>query len=117
MEDVQPLLAQVVAALDSGVGENALAALDPGWNKGEVRMAYLKGYYKFLQGERITGLNNVSFRSRGGESTFVVNGVLNMKLAGAFDSTTSRDLHLKATFIRHKGKPALTKLEVASAKP
>jgi hypothetical protein len=117
MADVQPLMAQVVGALESGVGENALDALDPASNIYAVRLAYLQGYYQFLQGERIAGLNAATFRASKGTGSFVVHGVLNLKLVGGFERATNRDLHIQATFKQVRGKPALTRLEVASAKP
>lgn len=117
LADVQPKLAVIMSALDRGRDDLAMDVLDPAWNNRDVRIEFLKGYYQFLQGHRVSQLNGASFRSKNTDSTFVVNGVLNLTLIDAGSSSTTRDLHIKAAFVRKDGKPIMTRLEASPAKP
>lgn len=116
MSEVQPKLAQIMGALDRGRGDLVMDAVDPAWNTRDARIAFLRDYYQFLQGQKISQLNNTSFRSHSRDTSLVVNGVFSIKMVDSFENTVSRDLHIKATFVRQKGRAILTTVEARASK-
>ena len=117
MTDVQPKLARIVEALDRGRSDLALRLIDPASSTRDNRIAFLRNYYAFQQGQKVIELVSSSFSSQSSESALIVQGALKIRLENVTENQFLRDLHIKATFERKNGKPVLTRLESSYPKP
>jgi hypothetical protein len=115
MADVQPALAQVVNALQSGRGEDALQSLDWFSRRNASSTGFVQAYNAVLAGSRVIKLGQMHFRSRAAADQMVVDGVIQLHLQDDSQRVATRDFHLRAYFVARDGGPALTRLAAGGA--
>lgn len=110
MTDVQPVLASLVGAVQSGRGEDVLRALDGPARRSDGAAGFLQAYYRMKGPTRIVGLGPVRFRGNPSPDTLVVDGVIQLYLQDESQRTLTRDFHIRAHFVSRDGLPVLTQL-------
>lgn len=111
MRHVQPLLAELVEALQSGNGlhvqqwtERASAQRGSG---GEFAEAYRRA----IAGARVTGLGRVNFAPRAKAGPHQIDGTVQLNLLNADQQTSVKTFRLRAYFVEQPEGPKLYRLE------
>lgn len=113
MADVQPLLGQLLVALQSGRGEQVSRLVDRSSSQGDGSVRFVDAYNRAIGGARVVSLGGARFagRSSGGEQ-LVVDGVVQLQLQSPDDArqVNTRELVVRAQFASRAGQPVLTQL-------
>lgn len=111
MADIQPLLGQLLGALQSGRGEVATRLVD-GSARGAGSEGFARAYDRTVAGARILRVGPVKFAGRSVGDQLVVDGVVQLQVQTQDDVLASgqRDLVLGATFAYRGGRPVMTGL-------
>lgn len=110
MAEVQPTLANVIGALQSGRGEDVVQWLDRASRRSEGAASFVQAYNRVLAGSRVVRLGQAQFRSRTAADQLVVDGAIQLHLQDDSQRTIVRDFHLRAYFASRDGGPVLTQL-------
>ncbi|RYX90933.1 MAG: hypothetical protein EOO28_27435 [Comamonadaceae bacterium] len=111
LTDVQPTLAYVVSAVQSGRVENVLALLEPSSRRSDTSNQFAQAYGRALAGARTVYLGQVRFSSAPSpDDQLVVDGVIQLYVQDQNSVTTPRDFPVRAFFVSRGGSPVLTRL-------
>lgn len=110
MADVQPAMAQVLNALQTGRGEAVVQTLDRDWRGHPAAARFASRYNQLLAGRSVAGLGQVKLRSGREAGMFVVDGVIDLQLQDSGTPTQTHTLRLRAFFLPQEGAPVLTQL-------
>ena len=109
MSDAQPLLSQLLGALQSGRGDQAARLVDkPGRSDADARFA--SAYGRFLSGARVVRLGQVRFAGRPGGEQLVVDGVVQLHVQDDGQPVVTREFVLRALFALRAGQTVMTQL-------
>lgn len=111
MEQVQPLLTQVLQSLQSGRGDQVLQWLEPSSRQGAAATHFVAAYDHSLAGARVTGLGTVRFTSRFDAGQLVVDGMVQLRLVDELQQASRHDVRLRAYFLTRDSAPVLARLE------
>jgi DnaJ domain len=111
LDQVQPLLNNVLQSLQSGQSEQVLQWLEGSSRQGEAATRFAASYKQRLVGLRVTGLGPVRLMSRHAGGQLVVDGVVQLRLQDLRQQSIRQDFRLRAYFAPRHGGPALTRLE------
>lgn len=117
MSDVQPLLSQLLGALQSGRGDAAVRLIDTMARQSGAGAGFSEAYERALGGGRLLRIGQVQFAGRPMGDQLVVDGVLqlNVQASGEDVAAASREFVLRASFVSRGGQPVLTQLSPADA--
>lgn len=110
MADVQPAMAQVLNALQTGRGEAVVQTLDREWRGHPAAARFASRYNQLLAGRSVAGLGQVKLRSGREAGMFVVDGAIDLLLQDNGVPTQTHTLRLRAFFLPQEGAPVLTQL-------
>jgi hypothetical protein len=113
LADVQPLLGQLLGALESGRGEQVIRLLDYSAQQGDGGARFVDVYKRALSGARVVRLGPVRFAGRNGNDQLFVEGVVQFHLQDDSQQLTTRELVLRALFASRGGRPVLTQLSAS----
>lgn len=109
--EVQPTLALLVDAVQTGRGENLVQWVDRAWYPHPATASFVHQFNQLLAGQHVTQLGKVAFRSRMAAEQLVVDGVIELHLQDGSRPEQVRELQLRAHFMpQDSGKPVLTRL-------
>lgn len=111
MDQVQPLLTNLLNSLQSGQGEQVLQWLERSSRQSESATRFAAVYNQRLAGLRVTGLGPVRFTSRHAGGQFVVDGIVQLWLQDERQQTIRQDFRLRAYFMPRDSGPVLARLE------
>lgn len=112
MADVQPLLGQLLSALQSGRGEQVARLVDASARQGDGSDRLVDAYNRITSGARVVRLGSVQFASRGAGEQLIVDGVVLMHLQEDSGVPSTHELVLRAQFAARGGQPVLTQITV-----
>jgi hypothetical protein len=117
MSEVQPLLNQLLGALQSGRGDAAVRLIDTMARQSGAGAGFSEAYERTLGGGRLLRIGQVQFAGRPSGDQLVVDGVLQLQLqaSGEDAASASREFVLRAVFSSRGGQPVLTQLSPAGA--
>lgn len=117
MSEVQPLLNQLLGALQSGRGDAAVRLIDSMARQNGAGAGFPEAYERTLGGRRLLRIGQVRFAGRPADDQLVVDGVLQLQVQtdGEDMAAASREFILRAAFVSRGGKPVLTQLSPAGA--
>ena len=118
MADVQPLLGQLLGALQSGRGDQVGRLVDRSTSQGDGGTRFVDAYNRTVDGARVVRLGGVQFAGRpGGGEQLIVDGVVQLQLQSPDDSreVKTRELVVRAQFASRGGQPVLTQLSTGDA--
>jgi len=115
MLDVQPLLAQLLGALQSGRGEQVIRLVDRAARQGDGGARFADIYNRTVSGSRSVKLGPVQFAGRSGAEQLVVDGVVLLHLQDEGAQISTRELVLRASFASRGGQPVLTQLSAGES--
>ncbi len=116
MADVQPLLAQLLGALQSGRGEQAVRLVErSSRTDGDAR--FVEAYNRTLAGSRVVRLGQVQFAGKNGGEQLVVDGVVQLQLQDETLQMVTREFVLRALFASRAGQPVMTQLIAGAGTP
>jgi DnaJ domain len=110
MADVQPALANVVSAMQSGRAEDVLVWVDRSSRRAEAGTQFVQAYNQALAGGRVLKVGKVQFRGRAFADQMVVDGVVQLHVSDDSPRGSVRDVHLRAFFVQRDSGPVLTDL-------
>lgn len=113
MADVQPLLGQLLGALESGRGEQVTRLVDRSGRQGDGGARFVDVYNRTLAGARVVRLGPVRFAGRNGGEQLFVEGVVQLRLQDDSQQEATRELVLRALFVPRGGQPVLTQLSAS----
>lgn len=116
MEQVQPVLRNLMASLPDGRAETLLQWVDGEWRQRPANQAFAQQYDRWMAGQSVARLGKVAFHARDDGATKVVDGEVELHLQGAGGAVRVRELQLRANFLSQGGRAVLTQL-VASEMP
>ena len=111
LEQVQPLLTNVLQSLQSGRADQVLQWLDRPARQGDAAARFAAAYNQTLAGYRVTGLGPMGFSSRFTGGQLVVDGMVQLSLVDERQQATSKDFRLRAYFSSRDSTPVLARLE------
>jgi hypothetical protein len=117
MSEVQPLLNQLLGALQSGRGDAAVRLIDTMARQSGAGAGFSEAYERTLGGGRLLRIGQVQFAGRPSGDQLVVDGVLQLQLqaSGEDAAAAPREFVLRAVFASRGGQPVLTQLSPAGA--
>lgn len=113
MKDVQPLLGQLLGALQSGRGEQAIRLVDRSARHGDGDARFVDVYNRVVSGARGVKLGPVQFAGRNGGDHLVVDGVVQLQLQDDGMQPSNRELVLRALFAMRGGQTVMTQLSAS----
>ncbi|MDD2920245.1 DnaJ domain-containing protein [Rhodoferax sp.] len=111
MDQVQPLLTNVLQSLQSGRGDHVLQWLEPSSRQSDAATRFVAAYNQSLAGSRVTGLGTVRFTSRFDAGQLVVDGMVQLLLVDERQQASRQDVRLRAYFFSRDSAPVLTRME------
>lgn len=121
LADTQQTMVNVLAGLQSGNPEQVLQWLEPAWRDHPSARAFSGQYRQLLAGRRVASLGRAAFDSRTSGAQLVVHGTVELQLLDTQDrpqhQPTPLHLQLRAHFQTQQGRPVLTELVAAQARP
>lgn len=111
LEQVQPLLTNVLQSLQSGRADQVLQWLERPARQGDAAARFVAAYNQSLAGYRVTGLGPMGFSSRFTGGQLVVDGMVQLSLVDERQQATSKDFRLRAYFLSRDSTPVLARLE------
>lgn len=115
MSEVQPLLNQLLGALQSGRGDAAVRLIDTMARQSGAGAGFSEAYERTLGGGRLLRIGQVQFAGRPTGDQLVVDGVLQLQVQENGQEAASREFVLRAAFVSRGGQPVLTQLSPAGA--
>ena len=115
MVDVQPLLAQLLGALQSGRGDQVIRLVDRSARQGDSGARFADVYNRTISGSRAVKLGPVQFAGRNGGDHLVVDGVVLLHLQDEGSQNSTRELVVRALFALRGGQPVLTQLSASDS--
>ncbi|GAB4205753.1 MAG: hypothetical protein Fur0019_08160 [Tibeticola sp.] len=113
MSEVQPLLNQLLGALQSGRGDAAVRLIDTMARQSGAGAGFSEAYERTLGGGRLLRIGQVQFAGRPTGDQLVVDGVLQLQVQENGQETASREFVMRAAFVSRGGQPVLTQLSPA----
>lgn len=113
MSEVQPLLNQLLGALQSGRGDAAVRLIDTMARQSGAGAGFSEAYERTLGGGRLLRIGQVQFAGRPTGDQLVVDGVLQLQVQENGQEAASREFVLRAAFVSRGGQPVLTQLSPA----
>ena len=110
LADVQPTLAFMVSALESGRGENVLPLVEASSRKTESVSNFVLAYNKMVSGAKSVQLGQVSLHSASADDQLVVDGIVQLFVQDQNNITLPRNFPVRAYFVSRGGNPVLTRL-------
>ena len=110
MADVQPLLGQVMAALQSGRGEQVLRWVEPSTRPGDGADGFVQTYNRTVAHSRNVRLGSARFSGRPAGEQLLVDGVVLLHLQDENQQPSTRELVVWAQFATRGGQTVLTQL-------
>ena len=111
MRALQPLLAGLVEAMQSGSGAQVQQWIERVAPQSPSASAFAASYHAALGGGRVVGLGQVKFTPRATTSPQQVDGAIQLNLQYADQPATVRSFRLRAYFDQHTSGPKLSHLE------
>jgi hypothetical protein len=111
LDQVQPLLTNVLQSLQSGRSEQVLQWLERPARQGDAAARFVAAYNQSLAGYRVTGLGPMGFSSRFTGGQLVVDGMVQLALVDERQQASSKDFRLRAYFLSRDSTPVLARLE------
>jgi len=111
LEQVQPMLTNVLQSLQSGQGEQVLQWLERSSRQSEAASRFAAAYNQSLAGSRVTGLGPVRLTARFAGGELVVDGMVQLWLQDASQQAGKQDFRLRAYFLSRDSGPVLARLE------
>ena len=108
MSDVQPLLTQLLGALQSGRGDQAARLVDRSARPDDSR--FTDAFSRMLSGSRVIRLGQVQFAGRAGGEQLVVDGVIQLQLQDNSQQLFMKEFVLRAQFASRAGQTVMTQL-------
>lgn len=115
MSEVQPVLNQLLGALQSGRGDAAVRLIDTMARQSGAGAGFSEAYERTLGGGRLLRIGQVQFAGRPTGDQLVVDGVLQLQVQENGQEAASREFVLRAAFVSRGGQPVLTQLSPAGA--
>jgi hypothetical protein len=113
MEDVQPLLGQVLGVLQSGRGEQVLRWVERPVRPGDGADGFVLAYNRAVVNARAVRLGTVRFSGRPVGDGLQVDGLVTLHLQDEYQQASTRELVLRAQFAARGGQAVLTRLNAS----
>ena len=113
MEDVQPLLGQVLGVLQSGRGEQVLRWVERPVRPGDGADGFVQAYNRAVANARAVRLGPVRFSGRPVGDGLQVDGLVTLHLQDEYQQASTRELVLRAQFAARGGQAVLTRLNAS----
>lgn len=113
MEDVQPLLGQVLGVLQSGRGEQVLRWVERPVRPGDGADGFVLAYNRAVVNARAVRLGAVRFSGRPVGDGLQVDGLVTLHLQDEYQQASTRELVLRAQFAARGGQAVLTRLNAS----
>ncbi len=113
MEDVQPLLGQVLGVLQSGRGEQVLRWVERPVRPGDGADGFVLAYNRAGVNARAVRLGAVRFSGRPVGDGLQVDGLVTLHLQDEYQQASTRELVLRAQFAARGGQAVLTRLNAS----
>jgi len=110
MGDVQPLLGHILAAMQSGRGEQVLRWVERPSRPGDGAEEFVQTFNRVVGDARAVRVAGVRFSGRPGDDGLTVDGVVLLHLNDAKQNQISQELVLRAQFASRSGQAVLTRL-------
>jgi len=110
IEDVQPLLGQLLGALQSGKGDQVVRLIDRSARAGDAADGFLPAYDRVVNRARTVRVGSARFNGRPSADGLSVDGVVLLEVQDDNQQTVTRELVLRAQFAWLGGQPALLRL-------
>ena len=111
MRALQPLLAELVQALQSGNSVQVQRWIERAAPQSPSAFAFASNYQSALGGGRVVGLGQVAFTQRATASAQQIDGTVQLNLQYADQPATVKNFRLRAHFDGPPGSPKLAHLE------
>jgi hypothetical protein len=112
MNQVHPLLMQLLQQIESGWGDNVLAELDGSVRRRDGAQALARQLDAIVDGVRPVKVTRVNFHGEPRDGRLFVSGQVELQVRDA--SAPTRQLSLQAEFVERNGAPVLTRLAPAA---
>lgn len=113
MDDVQPLLGNVLAAMQSGRGEQVLRWVERPSRPGDGADGFVQTFNRVVGDARAVRVGAVRFSGRPGDDGLVVDGVVLLQLNDENQNQVKQELVLRAQFASRGGQAVLTRLSAS----
>lgn len=113
MEDVQPLLGQVLGVLQSGRGEQVQRWVDRPVRPGDGADGFVQVYNRAVVNARVVRLGTVRFSGRPAGDGLLVDGLVTLHVQDEYQQPSTRELALRAQFSSRDGQAVLTRLSAS----
>ncbi len=113
MEDVQPLLGQVLGVLQSGRGEQVQRWMDRPVRAGDGADGFVQVYNRAVVNARVVRLGTVRFSGRPAGDGLLVDGMVTLHVQDEHQQSSTRELALRAQFSSRDGQAVLTRLSAS----
>ena len=113
MEDVQPLLGQVLGVLQSGRGEQVQRWMDRPVRAGDGADGFVQVYNRAVVNARVVRLGTVRFSGRPAGDGLLVDGMVTLHMQDEHQQSSTRELALRAQFSSRDGQAVLTRLSAS----
>ena len=110
LADVQPMLANVIGAMQSGRADNVLQMVDASSRRSDGGAAFSEAYNRTVFGAKTVQLGKVTLSSLPLDDQLVVDGTVQLMVMDGNSVTTSKDLYIRAWFVARAGSPVLTRI-------
>lgn len=113
MADVQPLLGQVLGAMQSGRAEQVLRWVERSSQAGDGADGFVQAYNRTVGNARVVRLGTVRFAGRPSAEGLQVDGVVTLQVQDENQQAVPRELAVRASFASRGGQPVLTRLNAS----
>lgn len=110
LQQVHPLMTNVLASLSGGRGENLAQWIAPEWRNRPANQAFVNQFNQWLGGQRVKEVSKVSLSSQPQGDNLVIDGVVQLTTQQAVSGEQARSLRLRALFQPQDGQAVLTQL-------
>lgn len=117
LADAQPILSQLIQAMQSGRGEDMLNGLDRSLRQSSGAVELVLAYNHLVGGSRAIRLGAVQLKSRPLADRLVIDGVVPLVLQDQGQPAPIRELRLRALFTQRGGQAVLTELSAGESRP
>ena len=110
MQQVHPLMSNVLASLPSGRGETLAQWIAPEWRSRPSNQAFVSQFNQWLAGQRVKEVNKIALSSQPQGDNLIVDGVVQVTTLQTAAGEQARSLRLRALFQPQDGQAVLTQL-------
>lgn len=110
MQQVHPLMSNVLASLPSGRGETLAQWIAPEWRSRPANQAFVSQFNQWLAGQRVKEINKIALSSQPQGDNLIVDGVVQVTTLQTAAGEQARSLRLRALFQPQDGQAVLTQL-------